>query len=88
MEKKQFSGFYQKYIVEKADGSDIDPSARYFILRLDIDSLARAAAHYYAMRMLQEIDFGLFDETDRCNREFAEQLRNHCVNLSKGARHE
>ena len=41
-------GVYGKYILAKADGSDIDPDACYFILRLDTDVAARAAARTYA----------------------------------------
>jgi len=41
-------GLYQKYIIEKADGSPTDPKAVYFVLRLDTDPAAREAASAYA----------------------------------------
>jgi hypothetical protein len=41
-------GWYLKYIIEKADGSPVDPNADYFILRLDTDPAARKAALAYA----------------------------------------
>ena len=37
-----------KYIVTRADGSPIDPTADYFLLRLDSDLAARKAALHYA----------------------------------------
>lgn len=61
-------GLYGKYIVSKADGTPIDPSADYFVLRLDSDPAAREAALRYA---------------DACdNTALAAQLRervNRCV---------
>lgn len=39
---------YGKYIVTKADGSPTDPSAKYFVLRLDTDHAARVAVLAYA----------------------------------------
>jgi hypothetical protein len=44
------SGLYGKYIIQKADGSPVDPEADYFILRLDADPVARIAALEYAIR--------------------------------------
>lgn len=41
-------GLYGKYKIEKADGTPIDPSADYFVLRLDTDKAARLAALVYA----------------------------------------
>jgi len=41
-------GLYNKYVIAKCDGSPIDPQARYFVLRLDTDRCARAAAYHYA----------------------------------------
>lgn len=41
-------GFYQKYIISKADGSSVDPKAVYLVLRLDTDAAARSAAIEYA----------------------------------------
>lgn len=39
---------YDKYIIAKRDDSPIDPKAQYFVLRLDSDGCARAAAYVYA----------------------------------------
>ena len=64
-------GIYGKYRVTKADGAPVDPKAQYFVLRLDTDSAARAAARMYAqtirrnnptlasdlIRMCDEYDF-------------------------------
>jgi hypothetical protein len=37
-----------KYVISKADGSPVDPGARYLVLRLDTDPFARKAAEAYA----------------------------------------
>ncbi len=42
-------GWRPPYIIHKADGSDVDPEAIYFVLRLDADPHARAAAFAYAL---------------------------------------
>jgi len=39
---------YGKYLIDKADGTPTDPHAAYFVLRLDTDPAARAAALAYA----------------------------------------
>ena len=39
---------YEKYVITKRDRSPIDPEAQYFVLRLDTDRCARAAAYHYA----------------------------------------
>jgi len=41
-------GWKEKYIITKTDGSDIDPNAVYFVLRLDADPNARIAGAAYA----------------------------------------
>jgi hypothetical protein len=41
-------GWKQKYIIHKADGRPVDPSAIYFVLRLDEDPHARWAARCYS----------------------------------------
>jgi len=40
-------GLFDKYRVTKKEG-ETDPSAVYFVLRLDTDQAARSAAMYYA----------------------------------------
>jgi hypothetical protein len=42
------TGLFKKYIVKKADGSDVDPDAQYFVLRVDTDDDARFALATYA----------------------------------------
>lgn len=41
-------GLYGKYIIFKADGSEGDPEAKYFVLRVDTDKHARKALLAYA----------------------------------------
>lgn len=43
-----------KYIIKKADGSSIDPDAWYFVLRIDSDPHARAAAMEYCRSIRKE----------------------------------
>lgn len=38
------AGLYGKYIIEKADGSPMNPEAEYLVLRLDNDETCRRAA--------------------------------------------
>lgn len=47
-------GFYGKYIIKKADGTDINENADYFVLRLDKDRHARKAALAYADSIIDE----------------------------------
>ena len=47
-------GLYHKYKVEKADGSPVDPEARYFVLRVDTDRHARRALRTYALSVLED----------------------------------
>lgn len=53
------SGLYGKYIIQKADGSPVDPKADYFILRLDTDPIARRAALEYSYFMASGKDIQL-----------------------------
>lgn len=39
---------YQKYEIRKTDGTPVDPSAQYFVLRIDTDKHARRALLAYA----------------------------------------
>ena len=41
-------GLHEKYTIGKVDGTDIDPDAKYFVLRLDTDLAARKALLVYA----------------------------------------
>ena len=59
-------GLYSKYIIQKADGTHIDPSADYFVLRLDTDMKAINALLFYA----NVIHFD--------NPILSEELRNKC----------
>ena len=47
-EKEMNQGLYNKYEIRKRDGKLVDPEAVYFVLRLDTDPVARAAARTYA----------------------------------------
>ena len=72
------SNLYNKYIVEKADGTPVDPEAQYFVLRIDTDPAARHAVLQYAAYI------GASDP------EFADELRNWVMqrqerNLTKRA---
>jgi hypothetical protein len=43
-------GLYDKYLVQKADGSPVEPGAKYFVLRYDNDRDALFAAMMWAAR--------------------------------------
>lgn len=45
------AGHYDKYTIAKSDGSEVDPDADYFVLRLDTDQHARDAITLYAIRV-------------------------------------
>jgi len=47
-------GLYQKYIIQKADGTPIDLNADYFVLRLDTDKYAREALKFYGSAIYQD----------------------------------
>ncbi len=47
-------GLYNKYIVTKADGSEIDPDAQYFVLRADTDPHSFPALVAYALSIQDE----------------------------------
>lgn len=61
-------GLYNKYIIQKVDGTPIDPSANYFVLRLDTDPHARAAARLYANRIYHENPLLSEDIWEKCNK--------------------
>ena len=42
------SNLFNKYQIEKTDGSPVDPEAQYFVLRVDTDPAARYAVLQYA----------------------------------------
>lgn len=42
------SNLFNKYIIQKSDGSPVDPEAQYFVLRIDTDQAARHAVLTYA----------------------------------------
>jgi hypothetical protein len=45
-------GYDRKYIIQKADGSPVDPKAEYFVLRIDKDPYALAAFIHYALSII------------------------------------
>ena len=46
--KTRRGALYNKYKIEKTDGTPIDPEAQYFVLRIDTDVHARTALRAYA----------------------------------------
>ena len=67
-QRKQKRGVYGKYVIEKADGSPVDPEACYFVLRLDTDPAARKAAAQYA-RSVRRKNAVFADDIERCLNE-------------------
>jgi len=63
---KIMEGLYSKYIIQKSDGTPVDPKAEYIVLRIDTDKYARMAVRYYANRLL--ID----------NPQLSEDIRKRC----------
>ena len=47
-------GIYGKYKISKADGTPVDPEAKYFVLRYDKDKHARVALEAYARSIWTE----------------------------------
>lgn len=47
------ANIFDKYIVQKSDGSPINPNAQYFVLRIDTDPAARKAALRYSSYISQ-----------------------------------
>ena len=45
---RQLKGLRNKYVVTKADGSDVGPDANYFVMRVDTDKHAVYAMQAYA----------------------------------------
>jgi hypothetical protein len=66
------SGLFDKYQVTHADGRPVDPNARYFVLRLDTDQPARAAAAIYA------------DAVEESKPDLAADLRSQVAELGAG----
>ena len=63
---------YRKYDIKKANGQPTDPKAKYFVLRLDTDPVARMAMRTYA------------NEVERPEPEFAAQIRAWMDRLDDG----
>lgn len=42
------SKLFNKYVIKKSNGTPVDPTAEYFVLRIDSDPHARAALRAYA----------------------------------------
>ena len=55
---------YQKYKIVKTDGSETDPKAAYFVLRVDTDRHARVALRAYATS-IRDHEPAFADEIDR-----------------------
>jgi len=54
VQKVEPKGLFGKYRIEKGDGSEVDPKAVYFTLRLDTDAHARAAIRAYVESCREE----------------------------------
>lgn len=67
-------GIYGKYIIEKSDGSKVNPEACYFVLRLDTDSAARKAMRQYARSIRRENEMFAV-QIDQCIEEIE---ASHC----------
>lgn len=59
-------GLRDKYIISKTSGNPVDPKAKYFVLRYDVDPHARKAMEAYCdsvvkdnMKLAQDIDIAL-----------------------------
>jgi hypothetical protein len=59
-------GLYGKYNVTKRHGPT-DPEAQYFVLRLDTDPIALAAARFYAAEVMDENPQLAHDLADWCD---------------------
>ncbi len=70
------SGLYSKYIVTKRNGPT-DPTADYFVLRLDTDARARHAARMYARNIAEENPELAADLEARCDKHAFEDLEKH-----------
>lgn len=62
---------YNKYIIQKSDGSPVDPNAQYFVLRIDTDVYAQIAVMAYAQSI------------EKRDRDFAEELRDWVIATRK-----
>lgn len=60
-------GLFKKYQVTKGDGTPLDPQARVFVLRLDSDPFARAAARQYAADVRRRNPILARELIDLCN---------------------
>lgn len=70
-------GIYMKYIVHKSDGSECDPEACYFVLRLDTQPAARKAMRVYAEKIRGELP-QLADDIEACCDELDAEHRTAC----------
>lgn len=88
MNKPDESSLYRKYVVSKANGQPVDPDADYFVLRLDTDPAARAAAYCYAREIEDRLPALAEELIDRLNRyDFGgDALRPSPINAQGGDR--
>ena len=64
----RYGRWQDKYIIAKANGNPVDPKAVYFVLRLDEDPNARAAALAYADKVALDNPQFAFDIIQRVRR--------------------
>lgn len=70
MDEKNKKGLYGKYVIQKRDGTPVDPRAVYFTLRVDTDRHARAAIRAY-IESCREEEPELAADLERVLRETA-----------------
>ncbi len=82
MNKIEKKGYYQKYIVQKADGSGIDKNADYFVLRLDKDINALKALEIYTdliknsnSELYEDLLVKLMQYKDKNNKEMESKFK-------------
>lgn len=75
-------GIKMKYAIAKADGSAVDPDARYFVLRFDKDPHARVAMKAYRDSVADE-NRTLAWEIGKALEETAERFRRMRLEMGK-----
>ncbi|MEH1780398.1 MAG: hypothetical protein V7L26_15035 [Nostoc sp.] len=83
------TGLFGKYIIQKADGTSIDPSAQYFVLRPDTDIAARVAIRAYIQVLSDEdavLKQDLIDWIKRLDdKDHQEAMRQQAARCGDGA---
>jgi hypothetical protein len=77
-------GLFNKYYVNKVDGSPTDPEAVYFVLRLDTDPNARRVALVYS-NIVEETNPKMADDLRRMIYSMMEFPDDYEVSFDKGS---